>query len=179
MSKTLLITGGHGAFAKKLQQYNTNNKLICLSKQEMDVTNIDEVYKAIKTFTPDILIHVGALTRPMSIHERNPDKSIKNNIIGTSNVVLACIKHNIKIIYISTDFVYPGTEGNYSEKSSIYPVNKYAWSKLGGECAVKLYDNSLILRVAMAQVPYPHPKALVDMRGSFYRVPFAMLESRN
>ena len=132
----------------------------------MDVTNIDEVYKAIKTFTPDILIHVGALTRPMSIHERNPDKSIKNNIIGTSNVVLACIKHNIKIIYISTDFVYPGTEGNYSEKSSIYPVNKYAWSKLGGECAVKLYDNSLILRVAMAQVPYPHPKALVDMRKS-------------
>jgi dTDP-4-dehydrorhamnose reductase len=184
MSKTLLITGGHGAFAKKLQQHNINNKLICLSKQEMDVTSIDEVDKFVKSIKPDILLHVGALTRPMSIHEKNPDKSIKNNIIGTSNVVLICMKYNIKIIYISTDFIYPGIEGNYSEKSSIYPVNKYAWSKLGGECAVRLYDNSLILRVAMAQVPYPHSKALVDMKKSLLpnddvaKIIFKLLEQK-
>jgi dTDP-4-dehydrorhamnose reductase len=70
-------------------------------------------------------------------HIESPDASIKNNIIGTSNVVLACIEYNIKLIYISTDYVYPCTEGNYSEEDPLLPVNEYAWSKLGGECAVK------------------------------------------
>ena len=107
MSKTLLITGGHGAFAKKLQQYNTNNKLICLSKQEMDVTNIDEVYKAIKTFTPDILIHVGALTRPMSIHERNPDKSIKNKYPKKSNIYKGKYGICMNSIYKNRGFISP------------------------------------------------------------------------
>ena len=57
-------------------------------------------------------------------------------------------------------------------------------SKLGGECAVKFYDNSLILRVAMAQVPYPHPKALVDMRKSLLpnddvaKIIFKLLEQK-
>ena len=43
---------------------------------------------------------------------------------------------------------------------------KYAWSKLCGECAVQMYDNHLILRMAMNRKPFPHPKALVDMKKS-------------
>ena len=73
----------------------------------------------------------------------------------------------IKLVYISTDYVYPCTEGNYSENSALFPVNEYAWSKLGGECAVKLYKNSLILRMALCQKPFPHPKALVDIKKSY------------
>ena len=46
------------------------------------------------------------------------------------------------------------------------PFTKYGWSKLGGECAVQLYDNHLILRMAMNRKPFPHPKALIDMRKS-------------
>ena len=100
-------------------------------------------------------------------HIESPDSSIRNNIIGTSNVVLTCIKYNIKLIYISTDYVYPCTKGNYTEDSTLFPVNEYAWSKLGGECAVKLYKNSLILRMALCQKPFPHPKALVDVKKSY------------
>ena len=58
-------------------------------------------------------------------------------------------------------------EVNYSEKDALLPVNEYAWSKLGGECAVKLYKNSLILRMALCQQPFPHPKALVDIKKSY------------
>ena len=47
------------------------------------------------------------------------------------------------------------------------PFTKYGWSKLGGECAVKMYDNHLILRMAIQKKPFPHPKALVDMRKSY------------
>ena len=46
------------------------------------------------------------------------------------------------------------------------PFTKYGWSKLGGECAVQLYDNHLILRMAMNRKPFQHPKALIDMRKS-------------
>ena len=46
------------------------------------------------------------------------------------------------------------------------PFTKYGWSKLGGECAVQMYDNHLILRLAMNKKPFPHPKALADMKKS-------------
>ena len=102
----------------------------------------------------------------MVIHEENPKLSIKTNIIGTANVVLMCERYNKKIIYISTDYVYSGKYGNYKETDSLKPFTKYGWSKLGGECAVQMYDNHLILRMAMNKKPFPHSKALKDMRKS-------------
>ena len=95
----------------------------------------------------DILIHLAGLSRPMIRHEKNISDSINGNIIGTANVVKACAKENVKIIYFSTSYVYPGTKGNYKETDSLLPVNNYAWSKLGGEACVHLYNNSLILRI--------------------------------
>ena len=74
----------------------------------------------------------------MKLHNENIEKSIKINIIGTSNLVLECEKLNIKIIYFSTNYVYPGKKGNYKETSPLLPVNNYAWSKMGGECAVQM-----------------------------------------
>tara|TARA_R100000231_G_scaffold51750_1_gene43604 strand:+ start:1119 stop:1838 length:720 start_codon:yes stop_codon:yes gene_type:complete len=164
--KKILISGGNGDFAKEIKKHNTKYEIISPSKEEMDVTNTESLDYTIFSTQPDYFIHAGALTRPMVIHENNPDKSIKNNIIGTSNVVLACMKHKVKLIYTSTDYIYPGVDGNYSEESAIKPFTKYGWSKLGGECAVKMYDNHLILRVSMNKKPFPHPKALVDMKKS-------------
>jgi dTDP-4-dehydrorhamnose reductase len=79
---------------------------------------------------------------------------------------MACEKYNKKIIYISTDYVYEGIDGNYKETDAMKPFTKYGWSKLGGECAVQMYDNHLILRMAMNKKPFPHPKALKDMKKS-------------
>jgi len=164
--KKVLVSGGNGKFAEKLVQYNTEYEMIALGKSDLDVTDPSNIETVIGELMPDIFIHAAALTRPMAHHNVFPDKSIRSNIIGTSNVVLACLKRDIKLVYISTDFVYPGTEGNYKETDGVFPVNKYAWSKLGGECAVQLYDNSLILRVSMCDDPYPHPKAFVDLKKS-------------
>ena len=83
------------------------------------------------------------------------------------------MKRSIKLVYISTDYVYPGIHGNYSEESELSPftgnndgVTKYGWSKLGGECSVKLYDGSLILRLCICNHPFPHPKAATDIKKS-------------
>ena len=110
----------------------------------------------------------------MRLHNLLPNKSIETNIIGTSNVVIECMKKNIKLIYISTDYVYPGLDGNYDENSPLSPyegnkdgIYKYGWSKLGGECAVKIYDNSLIIRLCMSSKPFPHDKAPKDVIKSY------------
>ena len=116
---------------------------------------------------PDILIHLAGLSRPMKIHELNISKSIDLNIIGTANITKACEKKNIKLIYFSTNYVYPGNKGNYKETDALLPVNHYAWSKLGGETSVQLYKNSLILRVCMTEKPFVHKKAFANVKTSF------------
>ena len=165
--KKILISGGSGNLASEIVKANKEHKILSLSKKELNVCSKNKILSWLKKFKPDVFIHTAALTRPMAKHITHPNISIETNIIGTSNVVLACMKYNIKLIYISTDYVYPCVNGNYSEKNALLPVNEYAWSKLGGECAVKLYKNSLILRMALCQQPFPHPKALVDIKKSY------------
>tara|TARA_B100001173_G_C15543270_1_gene360556 strand:- start:103 stop:528 length:426 start_codon:yes stop_codon:yes gene_type:complete len=73
----------------------------------------------------------------------------------------------IKIIYLSTSYVYPGTKGNYNEKDALKPWNNYSWSKLGGECAVQMYKNSLIVRLCMTEKPFIHDKAYANVKSNF------------
>ena len=103
----------------------------------------------------------------MEIHDKDICQSIDKNIIGTANITKACSEYNVKLIYMSTCYVYPGTKGNYDEKSSIFPINNYAWSKLGGECSVRLYENSLILRASITEKPFVHKSAFVDFKTNF------------
>ena len=93
--------------------------------------------------------------------------SIDTNIIGTANVTKICSKLKIKLIYFSTNYVYPCTKGNYNEQDPIKPINNYSWSKLGGECAVQMYNNSLILRICMTEKPFIHKKAFTDVKTNF------------
>jgi len=160
--KTILLTGGSGLLGKELQRINKKFNLIAPPSNEMNIEEISQIEAQISANHPDVFLHCGALTRPMSIHDESPDKSIKINIIGTSNVVLACMKHDLKLVFISTDYVYPGNDGNYKEQDALNPSNKYAWSKLGGESAVKIYDNSLILRSSFRERPFAHPRAFTD-----------------
>ena len=165
MSKNkILVSGGGGHFAKCLSRLDKN--IITLSKEKMDVQYYTNILEQIVRHKPKYFIHAGAMTRPISKHEQNPGQSIGNNIIGTCHVVLACMHYNIKLIYISTDYVYPGTQGNYAEDDPVLPFTKYGWSKLGGECAVQMYDNSLIIRTGMCNKPFPHKKAVCDNRKS-------------
>ena len=161
--KKILISGGEGNLNKKLKEYNSSNTLYIPSQLDMDITKIDKIEKAILSFSPTHFLHTAAITRPMSIHENNPDISIETNIIGTANIALMCLKYKIKLLYTSTDYVYNGTIGNYKETDELHPFTNYGWSKLGGECSVKMCPNHLILRLAMCEKPFPHPKALGDM----------------
>lgn len=163
----ILLSGGAGDFCSQLIKYNYEHVMFAPSREEMDVTDISQVENKIVATKPDVFIHAAAISTPMADHECYPEKSLKINILGTSNVVLSCMKYDVKLVYISTNYVYPGTEGDYLEEDPIKPINKYGWSKLGGECAVKLYNKSLILRMCMQKKPFPHSRALVDVMSSF------------
>ena len=165
--KRIVITGGSGRFGNILKKYKTKNKLFFPTKNQLDILNITKIQRYLKRVKPHILIHLAGLSRPMKIHESNIQKSINLNIIGTANITNACFKNKIKLIYFSTNYVYPGNLGNYREDSPLLPVNNYAWSKLGGEASVKLYKNSLILRVSMTEKPFVHKSAFANVKTNF------------
>jgi len=167
MRKKILVSGGSGKFATEITIHGSGIfDISAPNKKEMNITSPRQIYSNIIRFNPDYFIHCAAMTRPMKNHEKSPLKSMKINIEGTCNVVEACSTTNVKLIYISTDYVYPGKGGNYSEEDGVLPFTKYGWSKMGGECAVKMYDNSLILRIAMCEKPFPHRAAMTDVQKS-------------
>ena len=165
--KRIVMTGGTGRFAKIFKKIKKKEKIYFPTKKILNLKNFNSIKKYIKKIKPDYLIHCAALSRPMDIHEKNIDESITTNIIGTSNIVRICNQEKIKLIYFSTNYVYPGVKGNYKEEDPVLPINKYALSKFGGECAVQMYDNSLILRICMTEKPFIHKKAFNDVETNF------------
>ena len=143
MKKKIVITGGTGRFGTYLKNLNTKYTLYFPSKRDLNILNEKSIYKYLKKTKANFLIHLAGLSRPMKIHEKNIKQSINLNIIGTANITKICSEMNIKLIYFSTHYVYPGKKGNYAETDPLLPVNNYAWSKLGGESSVHLYENSL------------------------------------
>jgi len=163
----IVVTGGTGRFATVLKKHKTKHELFYPTKNELDILDYKKIISYLKKFRPKILIHLAGLSRPMNIHQANINKSIDLNIIGTSNITKACSDLKIKLIYFSTNYVYPGLKGNYTEVDPVKPFNNYAWSKLGGEAAVHLYKNSLILRVSMTEEPFIHKKAFKNVISNF------------
>jgi len=167
MKKIILVTGGDGRFSKVFKKTNKDLNLYFASKKECNILDIKSINKLIKKINPQIIIHCAGLSRPMNIHDKNISKSIDLNIIGTSNVTKVCEKNKIKLIYFSTGYVYEGKKGNYSEKDPVKPFNNYGLSKLGGECSVSMYKNSLILRITMTEKPFAYKEAFSDLKTNF------------
>ena len=163
----IVVTGGSGRFAQILKKTNKSLKIFYPNKSSLNILNISSIRKYVKKIKPKYLLHCAALSRPMNIHDKFISKSIDINIIGTSNIVKVCSEFNIKLIYFSTGYIYEGKKGNYKEEDPILPINNYAWSKLGGECAVQMYRNSLILRITMCEKPFIHEYAFKDIKTNF------------
>ena len=165
--KKILVTGGDGRFSKVLKEKNKNLNLYFASKKECNILSELSIIKIIKKIKPSIILHTAGLSRPMIIHETNIEKSIDLNIIGTANLVKVCKRYNIKIIYFSTSYVYEGVRGSYKESDPVKPFNNYGISKLGGECSVLMYKNSLILRITMTEKPFMFKKAYSNLIANY------------
>ena len=161
----IIVTGSEGRFGKILQKLD--NKLIFRNKIQLNILSQASIQKNLKRYRPTHILHLAGLSRPMKIHEKNISKSIDLNIVGTCNLIKESSKKGVKLIYLSTSYVYPGTKGNYNEDDALKPWNNYSWSKLGGECAVQMYKNSLIVRLCMTEKPFIHKKAYANVKTNF------------
>ena len=163
----IVVTGGTGRFGQELKKIKSKYKLLYPRKKVLNILKTNSISKYLRLKKPKYLIHLAGLSRPMEIHKKFIKKSIDLNIIGTANITKACSDLGVKLIYFSTSYVYPGTKGNYKEDNPLLPKNNYSWSKLGGESAVHMYRNSLILRVCMTEKPFIHNKAFYDFITNF------------
>lgn len=157
----VLVTGGSGLLGTSLVStfsHSTDVSITYNSFQisvdninsyKLNITDKDRVFNLIEKINPDIIIHTAALTN-VEFCEKNPEMALNINVNGTKNISDACRKFDSKMIYISTDYVFDGQNGNYSEKDTPNPINYYGKTKLEGEHAVqKLDDNYLILRTSL------------------------------
>jgi dTDP-4-dehydrorhamnose reductase len=151
----IVVTGNNGLLSKELKKLDPN--ILGLSSNDFDITKEDIKLK-LKTLNPDIIIHSAAITNSHDI-DLNPILAIKTNIIGTSFISEYCLENNKRLIYISTDYIYPGVDGDYKETDPILPYNNYAWTKLGGECSVRLIPNHLIIRTSFGPTKFPYKEA--------------------
>ena len=167
MLKKIIVTGGDSRFANELKKIKSKYKFIFRNKKQFNILSIKSIQNNLKNFKPDCVLHLAGLSRPMSLHSKNINKSIDLNIIGTANIVKACNEKKIKIIFFSSNYVYPGKKGNYKEKDPVLPWNNYGWSKLGSEAAVQMYKNSLIVRACMTEKPFTHKSAFTNVKTNF------------
>ena len=97
MLKKIIVTGGSGRFAQELKKVKSRYKFFFRNKKQLNILSIKSIKNNFNKFKPDCILHLAGLSRPMSIHDKDINKSIDLNIIGTSNLVKICNKKKNKI----------------------------------------------------------------------------------
>ena len=115
--------------------------------RRLDITSPESVSTTIADVKPDIVIHSAAYTDVDGCQE-NKRKAIATNYLGTTWVARSVAKRGARLIYISTDYVFDGSRGNYKEDDEPNPVNYYGLTKLLGEAAIRAKERSLVVRVS-------------------------------
>lgn len=151
------ITGGSGLLGSRIATVADDKHELVLSHNsnptdntvKCDITNEEEVKKIIQEVNPDVIIHCAAMTN-VDLCEDEVDKAYKVNGDATGYLAKASDDVNAKMIYVSTDFVFDGQKGNYSESDEVNPLGVYAKSKYDGEVQLQRYtSNWAIARVSV------------------------------
>lgn len=139
--------------------------MLAPSHEELDITDATAVAEYVRMHEPDVILHAAAMTNNRGV-EANSDVARKVNVEGTANIVHACDGTRIRLVFVSTDYVYKGDQGNYSESGEIAPFNLYASTKLAGEALVKQVPNHLIIRTSFGASKFAYPDAFTDKWSS-------------
>ncbi|MBO7719458.1 MAG: dTDP-4-dehydrorhamnose reductase [Methanosphaera sp.] len=151
------ITGGSGLLGSRIATVADDKHELVLSHNsnptdntvKCDITNEEEVKKIIREVNPNVIIHCAAMTN-VDLCEDEVDKAYKVNGDATGYLAKASDDVNAKMIYVSTDFVFDGQKGNYSESDEVNPLGVYAKSKYDGEVQLQRYtSNWAIARVSV------------------------------
>ena len=120
-----------------------------VSSKELDIRDGAAVQHMLEEYNPDVVVHCAAYTK-VDRAEDEPELCTAINATGTRNIAEACVQIGAKLLYISTDYVFPGTgERFYEPDDPTGPLSVYGRTKLEGEMAVKeLLKNYFIVRIS-------------------------------
>lgn len=154
----MLITGVSGLLGNNLAYYfkdkydivglyNTHPVTIeGIYTEKCQLLYPDNINKIISEYNPQIIIHCASLAN-VDVCETDRDTAKSINVSATRDLVETVSNEDVRLIYISTDAVYDGIKGNFSEDDdNINPQNYYGVTKYEGELEIRKKENSLILR---------------------------------
>lgn len=151
MAKRILITGSNGLLGQKLVDLLVNESTVDLiatargdnrlpysegyEYRSMDITSKEQVLDVITSVKPDVVIHTAAMTN-VDQCEFEKDACWQQNVLAVHYIIEACKATGAFLCHVSTDFVFDGTAGPYTETDEPNPVSFYGWSKYAAEKAV-------------------------------------------
>jgi len=150
--KKILVTGSNGLLGQKLVNKlnerpgidliatgrgdNQNSTLEGYTYIDLDLIHSPKLETCIRDLKPDVIIHSAAMTN-VDACEQNPELCHKVNVESTAVISKICQELNIFMIFVSTDFIFDGTEGPYREEDKPNPLSVYGHSKLEAEKIVQ------------------------------------------
>ena len=150
----VLITGGQGQLGRALQAALAGHELSAPGHAELDVTDSGQAQEALRTYRPEVVIHVAAWTDTAGC-EADPARALQVNGEGTRIVAEACARSGAMMLYVSTNEVFDGEKTeSYNEEDEPNPINAYGRSKLEGERYVQsLLERYYVVRTSWLYGP--------------------------
>jgi dTDP-4-dehydrorhamnose reductase len=162
MGKKTIIFGSSGILGSEIRLQKNSDLLTYPPHSCVDITNFQRTYDFIRRENPDRILHLAAIVGAREC-EKDKKSAYTTNVLGTKNLSEICLKENIKLIYMSTDSVFDGEKGNYSEEDVPNPINYYSFTKFAGECFVGMVPPHLIIRSSfLPKGNFPYTNALTD-----------------
>lgn len=164
MEVKILLLGASGKLGIYLtnQINNLNINLSTPTHKECPIENYDILYNTIKNEKPNIIIHAAGYVNTEGC-ENDKQLCLDSNVLGTFNVAKICRLLNIKLVFISSEYVFGGDEDEYTIDSKVNPKNTYGISKACGEFIVKTLDNYLVIRAPFIRdKKFPYEYAFKD-----------------
>jgi len=162
----IFVTGGNGYLGKVLVNYlQKDHNVLAPNSKECNILDIHNLFKIIKDFEPDIVIHLAAFVDTFGCEENKID-ALDINVLGTLNIVKACTYLECKFVYISSEYVFSGNKGQYTINDRLDPINIYGKTKAAAEYIVSTLSNHQIIRAPFVRKVYP--KVFIDQYCSRY-----------
>ncbi len=151
----IFVTGGNGHLGKMLVNYlQKDHNVLSPNSNECNILDDHNLLKIIKDFEPNIVIHLAAFVDTFGCEEYKIN-ALDINILGTLNIVKACMPLDCKFIYISSEYVFSGNKGQYTIYDRLDPINIYGKTKAAAEYITSTLPNHQIIRAPFIKKIYP------------------------
>jgi dTDP-4-dehydrorhamnose reductase len=166
----IFITGVNGQVGHALMRELTEHELIGLTRQDCDLTNLDQIKQAIDYHQPELIINSSAYTK-VDQAEDEPELAFQINRNAPSVMAEKAREYNIPLIHFSTDYVFNGEKkGAYEEDDPTHPLGVYGQSKCAGEEAIQAVGGlSYIFRTSWVYSTIGHNFLLTMKKLSYER----------